>query len=150
VKIIKIIVLFVLVAFVGIQLVPTTRNQSDFVPVTDFMLVTDVPKAISEKLQISCYDCHSNNTQYPWYNKIQPVAWLIENHIKEGKTELNFSEWDSLSNRRKSSKLRSIIKQIESDEMPLDSYTMIHKDSKFSEKDKTEIIQWIGQLNTSL
>lgn len=149
-KIIKIIVLFVLVAFVGIQLVPTTRNQSDFVPVTDFMLVTDVPKAISEKLQISCYDCHSNNTQYPWYNKIQPVAWLIENHIKEGKTELNFSEWDSLSNRRKSSKLRSIIKQIESDEMPLDSYTMIHKDSKFSEKDKTEIIQWIGQLNTSL
>lgn len=94
-KIIKIIVLFVLVAFVGIQLVPTTRNQSNFVPVTDFMLVTDVPKAISEKLQISCYDCHSNNTQYPWYNKIQPVAWLLENHIKEGKTELNFSEWDS-------------------------------------------------------
>ncbi|MCM4170842.1 hypothetical protein DHD32_05090 [Arenibacter sp. TNZ] len=149
-KIIKIIVLFVLVAFVGIQLVPTTRNQSDFVPVTDFMLVTDVPKAISEKLQISCYDCHSNNTQYPWYNKIQPVAWLLENHIKEGKTELNFSEWDSLSNRRKSSKLRSIIKQIESDEMPLDSYTMIHKDSKLSEKDKTEIIQWIRQLKTSL
>nr|WP_285901194.1 heme-binding domain-containing protein [Arenibacter sp. TNZ] len=139
-----------MVAFVGIQLVPTTRNQSDFVPVTDFMLVTDVPKAISEKLQISCYDCHSNNTQYPWYNKIQPVAWLLENHIKEGKTELNFSEWDSLSNRRKSSKLRSIIKQIESDEMPLDSYTMIHKDSKLSEKDKTEIIQWIRQLKTSL
>ena len=149
-KIVKKIVLVLLVAFVGIQFIPTERNQSDIVPVTDFMLVNKVPNNIKSKLQVSCYDCHSNNTNYPWYNKIQPVAWFLEDHINEGKAELNFSEWGSLSNRRKSSKLRSIIKQIESDKMPLESYKSIHKDAEFSEEEKTTIIQWITQLKDSL
>ncbi|MBJ7882604.1 heme-binding domain-containing protein [Gelidibacter salicanalis] len=149
-KIIKIIALVLLVAFVGIQFIPTTRNQSDTVPSTDFMLVNNVPETIQKKLQISCYDCHSNNTQYPWYNKIQPAAWILEDHIKEGKAELNFNEWDSLSSRRKSSKLRSIIKQIESGEMPLDSYTLIHTDAKFSETEAEEVINFITQLKDSL
>ncbi len=149
-KIVKIIVLVLLVAFVGIQFIPTTRNQSDTVPSTDFMRVNNVPETIQKKLQVSCYDCHSNNTQYPWYNKIQPAAWFLEDHIKEGKAELNFSEWDSLSSRRKSSKLRSIIKQIESGEMPLDSYTLIHKDAKFSEAESEEMINWITRLKDSL
>lgn len=139
-----------LVAFVGIQFIPTTRNQSDSVPSTDFMLVNNVPKNIQNKLQVSCYDCHSNNTQYPWYNKVQPVAWFLEDHIKEGKAELNFNEWNSLSTRRKTSKLRSIIKQIENGEMPLDSYTFIHRDAKFSEAEAEEIINWVTQLKDSL
>jgi len=139
-----------LVAFVGIQFIPTTRNQSDSVPSTDFMLVNNVPKNIQNKLQISCYDCHSNNTQYPWYNKVQPVAWFLEDHIKEGKAELNFNEWNSLSTRRKTSKLRSIIKQIENGEMPLDSYTFIHRDARFSEAEAEEIINWVTQLKDSL
>ncbi len=101
-KIVKIIAIVLLVAFVGIQFIPTTRNQSDTVPSTDFMLVNNVPETIQKKLQVSCYDC-----------QIQPVAWFLEDHIKEGKAELNFNEWDSLSSRRKASKLRSIIKQIE-------------------------------------
>ena len=61
-----------LVALVGIQFIPTARNQSDVVPATDFMMVNEVPKAINDKLQGSCYDCHSNNTRYPWYSNIQP------------------------------------------------------------------------------
>ena len=149
-RIVKIIAIILLVAFVGIQFIPTTRNQSDTVPSTDFMLVNNVPETIQKKLQVSCYDCHSNNTQYPWYNKIQPVAWFLEDHIKEGKAELNFNEWDSLSSRRKASKLRSIIKQIENGEMPLDSYTLIHKDAKFSEAEAEELINFITQLKDSL
>jgi len=149
-KIVKIIAIIALVGFVGIQFIPTERNQSYTVPETDFMLVHNVPETIQKKLQVSCYDCHSNNTQYPWYNKIQPAAWFLEDHIKEGKAELNFNEWDSLSSRRKSSKLRSIIKQIESGEMPLDSYTLIHKDAKFSEAEAEELINFITQLKDSL
>ncbi|MWW25998.1 heme-binding domain-containing protein [Algibacter lectus] len=149
-KIVEKIVLILLVAFVGIQFIPTKRNQSDTIPATDFILVNKVPNSIKKKLQVSCYDCHSNNTNYPWYNKVQPVAWFLEDHINEGKAELNFSEWDSLSNRRKASKLRSIIKQIESDKMPLESYTVIHKDAEFSEQEKTTIIQWITRLKDSL
>ena len=92
---IKIIAIIVLVAFVGIQFIQTTRNQSDMVPETDFILVNDAPSDIKSMLQVSCYDCHSNNTQYPWYNKIQPVTWFLENHISDGKAELNFSEWQT-------------------------------------------------------
>tara|TARA_R110000851_G_scaffold179940_1_gene327072 strand:+ start:20410 stop:20862 length:453 start_codon:yes stop_codon:yes gene_type:complete len=149
-KIVKIIAIVLLVVFVGIQFIPSSGNQSDSVPETDFMLVNNVPKNIQNKLQVSCYDCHSNNTQYPWYNKVQPVAWFLEDHIKEGKAELNFNEWDSLSTRRKTSKLRSIIKQIENGEMPLDSYTFIHRDAKFSEAEAEEIINWVTQLKNSL
>lgn len=149
-RIVKIIAIILLIVFVGIQFIPTTLNQSDTVPSTDFMLVNNVPKTIQKKLQVSCYDCHSNNTQYPWYNTIQPAAWLLEDHIKEGKTELNFNEWNSLSNRRKASKLRSIIKQIESDEMPLDSYTFIHKDAVFSQNEKTMVMSYMKKLKDSL
>ncbi|ASV29592.1 heme-binding domain-containing protein [Maribacter cobaltidurans] len=149
-KIFKRIAIVLLIVLVGIQFVPTMRNQSDTIPRTDFMLVNDVPETIQKKLQVSCYDCHSNNTQYPWYNKVQPVTWFLEGHIKEGKAELNFNEWDSLSNRRKKSKLRSIIKQIESGEMPLDSYTLIHKDAKFSKEETNEIINFITQLKDNL
>ncbi|HZH72502.1 heme-binding domain-containing protein [Aequorivita sp. F47161] len=149
-KILKIIAIILLVAFVGIQFIPTERNQSDTVPPTDFMLVHNVPETIQNKLQVSCYDCHSNNTQYPWYNKVQPAAWFLEDHIKEGKAELNFSEWDSLSSRRKKSKLRSIVKQIENGEMPLDSYTLIHKDAILSKDEAEEIIGFITQLKNSL
>ena len=149
-KIFKRIAIVLLIVLVGFQFVPTMRNQSDTIPRTDFMLVNDVPETIQKKLQVSCYDCHSNNTQYPWYNKVQPVTWFLEGHIKEGKAELNFNEWDSLSNRRKKSKLRSIIKQIESGEMPLDSYTLIHKDAKFSKEETNEIINFITQLKDNL
>jgi hypothetical protein len=149
-KAVKIIALVLLVAFVGIQFVPTERNQSDVIPKTDFMLVNDVPKDIKNKLQVSCYDCHSNNTAYPWYNKIQPVAWLLENHVEEGKAELNFNEWGSLSKRRKKSKLKSIISQIKDDEMPLSSYTLIHRNAILTEAEKQEIIQWMTQLKDSI
>ncbi|MDT0675549.1 heme-binding domain-containing protein [Salegentibacter agarivorans] len=149
-KTIKIIALVFLVVLVGIQFVPTNRNQSEVVPKSDFMLVNNVPKDVQDKLKVSCYDCHSNNTEYPWYNRIQPVAWFLENHIREGKSELNFNEWGELSDRRKNSKLRSIISQIEDDEMPLDSYTFIHWDAKFSELEKKEIIKYMTQLKNSL
>ncbi|MAS18656.1 MULTISPECIES: heme-binding domain-containing protein [Leeuwenhoekiella] len=149
-KIVKIIAGIFLVALVLIQFIPVDYNQNDTVPQTDFMVVHKVPEAIQKKIQVSCYDCHSNNTQYPWYNRVQPVAWFLEDHIKEGKAELNFNEWDSLSSRRKTSKLRSIIKQIESGEMPLDSYTLIHRDAKFSKEETEEIINWVTQLKDSL
>jgi hypothetical protein len=149
-KIVKVIALFLLVALVGIQFFSTSRNQSDTIPRTDFMLVNEVPEIIQKKLKVSCYDCHSNNTAYPWYNKVQPVAWILEDHVKEGKAELNFNEWDSLSSRRKASKLKSIISQIENDEMPLDSYTFIHRDAVFSETEKQDVVKFLMELKNKL
>lgn len=149
-KITKIIALILLIGFVGIQFVPTDLNQSDTVPKTDFLLVNNTQVNISTILQESCYDCHSNNTKYPWYNKVQPAAWFLENHIKDGKEELNFNEWDTYSNRRKNSKLKSIISQVKDDEMPLASYTLIHKDAKLSKPEKTLIIDYMKNLKENL
>ncbi len=149
-KAFKIIGLVLLIVFVGIQFVPTARNQSDAVPQTDFMIVNNAPETIKIKLQVSCYDCHSNNTQYPWYNKIQPVAWILEDHIGHGKEELNFNIWGDLSRRRKNSKLKSIISQIEDDEMPLTSYALIHWDAKLSETEKREITKYLTLIKNDL
>ncbi|MDQ7918294.1 heme-binding domain-containing protein [Mesonia sp. MT50] len=149
-KVLKIIAWIAIIAFVVIQFFPTERNESYATPDTDFMLVNNVPEKIQKKLQVSCYDCHSNNTAYPWYNKVQPAAWFLKDHVKEGKAELNFNEWDSLSDRRKKSKLRSIIKQIENGEMPLESYTFIHRDAMLSNVDAQIIIDFMAKLKDSL
>lgn len=137
-------------ALIVIQFFPITLNESDTVPQSDFMVENQVPATIKNRLQVSCYDCHSNNTNYPWYSKIQPAAWYLEDHIQEGKDELNFNEWAEYSDRRKNSKLRSIISQIEEDKMPLDSYTLIHKDAILSDEDKRVIIDYMKALKDSL
>jgi len=149
-KIVKIIAWVALIAFVIIQFFLTDKNESYTIPEIDFMMVNKVPSKIENQLKESCYDCHSNNTVYPWYSKVQPAAWFLEDHIKEGKEELNFNEWSDYSDRRKKSKLRSIIKQIESGEMPMDSYTLIHKDAILSENDKKVVIAFITKLKDSL
>lgn len=149
-RIIKIIAWIALVAFVVIQFFPTNRNESYITPKTDFMMVNNVPIKIQNRLKVSCYDCHSNNTVYPWYNRIQPAAWFLENHVKEGKAELNFNEWDTYSDRRKNSKLRSIIKQIESGDMPMDNYTIIHRNAILSEKEKMVIIKYVSTIKENL
>ncbi|RXJ44628.1 heme-binding domain-containing protein [Gelidibacter gilvus] len=149
-RILKVILFVLLVVFIGIQFMPTKRNQSDLVPKTDFLVVNNTPETIGKLLQVSCYDCHSNNTAYPWYNGIQPIAWFLEDHIMEGKKELNFSEWDAYSNRRKNSKLKSIMSQIRDDEMPLFTYTLIHRDAILSDVEKQSIIEYMKSVQDSL
>lgn len=149
-KIFKIIAVVLFILFVGIQFLPKQINKSQTISKADFLVANKVPANIKNKLQTSCYDCHSNNTNYPWYSKIQPVAKFLENHVIDGKKELNFSEWDSLSVRRKKSKLKAIASQIQDDEMPLSSYTIIHKDAKFTKAEKQEMIQWMTQKRDSL
>jgi len=149
-KVLKIIAWIALGALVVIQFFPTDKNESYTTPETDFVLVNKVPSEIENQLMQSCYNCHSNNTVYPWYSKIQPAAWFLEDHIKEGKAELNFNEWDNYSDRRKKSKLRSIIKQIENGEMPLDSYTLIHRDAIFSKEEKETVLNYMKTLKDDL
>lgn len=149
-KHIKKIALALVVVFIGIQFIPKNYNENSEVLTTDFMTTFDVPKNIETQLKTSCYDCHSNNTHYPWYNKIQPIAWFMESHINEGKEELNFSEFGGYSKRRQKSKLKSIMSQIRDDEMPLWNYTLIHRDAKLSEKDKELLEEWLTNLRDNL
>ncbi len=138
---------FVLLAFfLAIQLIPRSYNLSDKEETNDILTLYKAPKEIETLIKTSCYDCHSNNTRYPWYNKIQPAAWFMQGHIKEGKEELNFSEFASYSKRKQRSKIKSMIDQIEEGEMPLWSYTLAHRDAKLSAEDKVALIQWLEEI----
>jgi len=145
-KISKIIVLSLLVVFVGIQFIPNTRNQSDMVPISDFMTAYVVSKQAEIVFKTSCYDCHSNHTDYPWYHEIQPVGRMLEKHITDGKKELNFSEFGLYSSRKQKSALTAIANQIKDGEMPLWSYTLMHRNAKLSEKDKAILLLWLDKM----
>lgn len=109
-----------------------------------------VPANMQEILNTSCYDCHSNNTRYPWYATIQPAGWLLAKHVKDGKAELNFDAFGNYSKRRQLSKLKSVASQINDGEMPLPSYTWIHKDAKLSTADKGLITDWVANVTDSI
>jgi len=149
-KNIKKIGLIALVLFAAMQIIPRDYNQSNEVLTSDFMTTFNAPKPIENLLKTSCYDCHSNNTNYPWYSTIQPAAWFMEDHIDEGKEELNFSEFANYSKRRQKSKLKSIISQIRDDEMPLWSYTLVHRNAKLSESNRKDLQNWLTEIRDNL
>jgi len=133
------------------QLYRPARNITFGQDVTaDFIKVYNVPKNIAVILRTSCYDCHSNNTNYPWYSNIQPVEIFMENHINEGKEDLNFNEYGNYSKRRQNSKLEAISKEIKQNEMPLASYALIHKNAILSNAQKQEVLTWIKKTKDSL
>jgi len=138
------------IGFVGIQFIPTDLNQSKIVPKEDIIKFYKPTKEIISLLENSCYDCHSNNTVYPWYNKIQPISWLLKNHIDESKDELNFNEFTTYSKRKQKAKLKMIVSQLEDDIMPLKSYVLMHSDAKLSDNDKAVIIAWVENLRDSM
>jgi hypothetical protein len=135
---------------VGIQFIPTNLNQSDTTPDEDLIRFYKPPEPLVNILKNSCYYCHSNNTRYPWYNKIQPVSWLLGNHINEAKKELNLNTFASYSKRKQKSKLKSIISQIDKNKMPLIGYLILHQDAKLSESEKETIINWMQDIKDSL
>jgi hypothetical protein len=112
--------------------------------------VAYVPVPVKDLLQRSCYDCHSNATNYPWYSYVQPVGWWLESHISEGKEELNFSEFGSYSPRRQSSKLESVKGQLANGSMPPESYRSLHKDAQLSKAETQVLIDWVEALQDSL
>jgi hypothetical protein len=135
-KLLKRIGIVVLVVLVGIQFIPYRTSQDKAVSPSDFISTNGVPENIGHILRTSCYNCHSNNTSYPWYSRVQPVGWFLQNHINKGKAELNFSEFGSYSVRKQKSKLRSMVSQVEKGEMPLTSYTFIHREARLSQENK--------------
>ena len=137
----------VLAVLVGLQFIPTRTNQSTTVPPTDFVKTYNVPEDVKSILAVSCYNCHSNNTNYPWYSRVQPVGWYLENHINKGKEDLNFSEFGDYSARMQQNKLKSMISQVEDGEMPLPFYTFIHREARLSENSKKRLVDYLKTLN---
>ena len=151
-KILKPLALTLLAALIIIQFFRPEKNISTnpHTVSNDITAAHYVPGDVQKVLQNSCYDCHSNNTKYPWYFNVQPVAWWLDDHIKEGKKELDFSEFASYRIGRKYKKLEEINEQIEEDEMPLESYTLIHNGAKLNQQQKLGVATWANALRDSI
>ncbi len=135
------IILGIIVVLIAIQLYRPARNESNDQS-HSIATVYAVPAQVSQILQPACYDCHSNYTIYPWYANVQPVAAWLTHHVNEGKEELNFSEFATYSPRRQYHKLEEMIKMVDDKKMPLESYTLIHKDAILSADQRTILTQW--------
>ncbi|NIF05072.1 cytochrome C [Chryseobacterium sp. Tr-659] len=138
------ILLGLILVFLLIQMIQPARNiDYGQVPSTDIAKVYQIPENVQTVFANSCYDCHSNSTDYPFYAYIQPLSFFIDNHIKEGKKELNFNEWGNYSHRRQANKLESIANQIKQQKMPLPSYAYLHRGANLSKKQIEEIVSWV-------
>ena len=138
-----------LILFIGIQFIRIDRTNPKVVKKNDFIAMTKPDKDIEGMIRSACYDCHSNETEHPWYTNIAPVSWWIGNHIKEGREHLNFSEWAKYSEEAKNHKLHECEEELEEGKMPLDSYTWTHGDAKLSKKQKEKLAEWFEDQMTS-
>lgn len=136
------IAIILIIILVIIQFIHPQKNQNTEVLSSDITKITTVPDDVLQTLKTACYDCHSNNTIYPWYNNIQPVAWWLQKHINNGKRELNFSEFGTYNTTRMSKKMKGIVHEIEEGDMPLKSYTLIHKNAILSDVQKKAVTDW--------
>ena len=142
--------LILLALLILIQFIRPARNQSGQVLQTDIIKIFSVPSNVKTALEVACYDCHSNNTRYPWYANIQPGGWWLAKHVKDGKEELNFSDFGAYSRRRQINKLRSIGNSIKDATMPLSSYTLLHQDARLTSEQKALIIAWANKIKDSI
>jgi hypothetical protein len=138
----KKIAYILLAIFVVIQFIRPERNQSAQAQPFALSAKYTVPPAVDGILKKACNDCHSNNTVYPWYANIQPVAWWLADHVKEGKGELNFDEFLNYSQKKAHHKMEEVIEMVKEGEMPLNSYTIVHGDAKLSQEEKVAITDW--------
>ena len=142
----KKIVLVLIVLLVVIQFIRPGRNGSVTASTNEISGYYSVPDTVAGILKRSCYNCHSNNTSYPWYTNIQPVGWWMQHHVNEGKDELNFSEFGGYTAKRQHHKMEEIAEQVKKGEMPLNSYLWVHTDARLSESEKEILIAWANEL----
>ena len=137
----KLKIAFILISaiLIAIQFIPASRTNP---PVT---AVLDVPMEVISVFIKSCYDCHSHETEWPWYSNIAPVSWLVSSDVDGGRSHLNFSEWEKLSRKDKVKMKEEIWEEIKKEKMPLWQYIILHPEANLTQKDKNLIRGWAGE-----
>jgi hypothetical protein len=147
---IKKILLFLLAAFVVIQFIHPKSNKSKGDQPNNIGKAFHVPDDVNSILTKACLDCHSNNTRYPWYSNIQPADWWMKGHIKNGKKGMNLDEYTNQRLRYQYHKMEDLIEQVKQGDMPLNSYTWIHKDAILSQAEKNTLLDWANSVMDTL
>ncbi len=148
---IKKILIILLVVLVIIQFIRPEKNLASDIPQANAIQNKyAMPAEIDNIFKTSCNDCHSNHTNYPWYSNIQPVAWWLDSHIKDAKKEFNVDEFLSYDQKKQDHKMEEVIEMIENKEMPLNSYTWIHREADITDEQRTAIINWAKDVRRQI
>jgi len=133
---IKIILAVLIIVVVGIQFVPVERTNPQ---VTGEI---EAPAEVMDILRRSCYDCHSNETVWPWYSRVAPLSWKVVHDVDEGREEMNFSEWSGYPERKRAKKIHEVWEEVSEGEMPPWYYTPLHPEVELSAADKETLHKW--------
>jgi len=115
----------------------------------DFFALEKPDEKVGLLLKTICYDCHSNQVSYPWYSNVAPVSWWLNDHIDEGREHLNFSEWGNYKKDKKEHKAEEAWEEVKEREMPLKSYTFIHRDANLSEEQRDLLVTYFKSIQES-
>ncbi|WP_159519450.1 heme-binding domain-containing protein [Sunxiuqinia indica] len=148
-KILKVLLVVVVVALIVIQFIQPEKNEGG-IETNHLLKQEQVPAEISAILTNACLDCHSNQTTYLWYHQVAPVSFFINNHIHEGKSELNLSDWGTMDILDKIGTMEDIAKEVEEGKMPLKSYTLIHPKARLSDQERKTLIDWTESMSERL
>ena len=146
----KIIWGIILLIIIVPQLIPIEKPEINQDKTNDLITQNEIPVNIENMLKTSCYDCHSNQTVYPWYSNVAPISWLVIRDIKVGREELNFSDWESFSKMDKAKLLDDISEEIEDAEMPMPIYFITHRNAKLSDEDRKALVDWSDKFAENL
>ncbi|MGX5821004.1 heme-binding domain-containing protein [Chitinophaga lutea] len=135
---------------VVIQFFQPTKNEASGTPSRHISAKYPIPENVAGILQRACNDCHSNNTVYPWYSHVQPVAWWLDKHVRDGKRHLNFDEFMGYPAARQYHKLEETVEMVEDDEMPLSSYTFIHANARLTAEEKKQVTDWCRSVRSTM
>ena len=130
-------VIVIAVQFVPNELPPVIEENSG-----DLILTGLADEEISGILKTSCYDCHSNQTHYPWYSYVAPFSWLVAKDTREGREEANFSNWADYEMMDQLAILDDLYTEVEEEHMPMPIYTLIHTDAKLDAEQRQKIMEW--------
>jgi len=137
----KKLILLLVVLLVIAQLVPFPPAENP--PVGEEV---PAPPEVRTILRTSCYDCHSNETVWPWYSNVIPTKWLVRNHVREGRGHLNFSTWEVYPPERAARRLEEVVEMVEEGEMPLGSYVRMHPGAELTSEEAARLMDWARSL----
>jgi hypothetical protein len=137
-------------ALIVIQFFRPEKNITTQPATTHISKLYTVPADVEQILVNACYDCHSNNTVYPWYSNIQPVAWWLADHVKDGKKHLNFDVYTTYNLRRQYHKMEEVVEQVEANEMPMKSYKLAHSNARLTDAQKQLLITWANSVMNTM
>ncbi len=147
----KKILMAVLIIFVLIQFIRPEKNEAgNVLQANAIQNEFTVPSEIENIFETSCNNCHSNHTNYPWYSNIQPVAWWLDSHIKDGKKDFNMDEFLSYDQKKQDHKMEEVIEMIENKEMPLNSYTWLHREADITDEQRAALISWAKDVRRQI